>query len=296
MSRNVHQRGDVVRTAGFDAGADGALAHAAEGLAQHDRAGRRAIDVEVAGADALLPALLLAVVEAFEARGQAVAGGVHQVDRFVAGRGLPSRRARGPKNSVQCVTLPGCTPHFTPGLTRCGLPSTCSRGMTAHSSPGSSSLSAASRARRTAGGSAGRSSSAAPRRSRRARLSTASHSVLAELGVVVDLALRESSSDVAEHFCPLWLNAEWSTFLIAWSRSASAVTIVAFLPPVSAKRCIVGLWASIVGGGLGAAGEDHRIDAVVRHELLADACRRCRGRTAARSAARRLARSTRHSL
>ena len=46
----------------------------------------------------------------------------------------------GPKSSVQCVRLPGWTPHFTPGLTRCGLPSTCSRGMTAHSSPGSSSL------------------------------------------------------------------------------------------------------------------------------------------------------------
>ena len=37
-------------------------------------------------------------------------------------------------------------------------------------------------------------------------------------------------------FWPLWLKALWSTFLIAWSRSESAVTIVAFLPPVSAIR------------------------------------------------------------
>ena len=50
---------------------------------------------------------------------------------------------------------------------------------------------------------------------------------------------------MAEHFWPLWLNALWSTFLIAWSRSESAVTIVAFLPPVSAKRFMVGLAASM---------------------------------------------------
>ena len=50
---------------------------------------------------------------------------------------------------------------------------------------------------------------------------------------------------MAEHFWPLWLNALWSTFLIAWSRSDRAVTMVAFLPPVSARRFIVGLWRSM---------------------------------------------------
>ena len=53
----VHQRRDVVRPARFDARPDAALAHAAERLPQHDRAGRRPIDVQVAGANALAPQL-----------------------------------------------------------------------------------------------------------------------------------------------------------------------------------------------------------------------------------------------
>src|SRR4029079_11783739 len=79
----VHQRGDVVGAAGFDAGADAAFAHAAERLAENDRAGRRPIDVQVAGADVALPDFLFAVVEAFEAGGKSVARGVCQVDRGV---------------------------------------------------------------------------------------------------------------------------------------------------------------------------------------------------------------------
>ena len=39
----------------------------------------------------------------------------------------------------------------------------------------------------------------------------------------------------AVHFWPLWPNAERTRSRIAWSRSASAVTMMAFLPLVSAK-------------------------------------------------------------
>ena len=46
---------------------------------------------------------------------------------------------------------------------------------------------------------------------------------------------------MAEHFWPAWLKAECRICLTAWSRSARAVTMVAFLPPVSAKRLRAGL-------------------------------------------------------
>ena len=58
------------------------------------------------------------------------------------------------------------------------------------------------------------------------KLSTASQSV-ARNRASWYTSLSKTSSDVAEHFCPLWLNALCSTFLIAWSRSDSAVTTVA---------------------------------------------------------------------
>jgi len=49
----------------------------------------------------------------------------------------------------------------------------------------------------------------------------------------------------AEHFWPEWLNAEWSTCLIARSRSLMPVTTVAFLPPVSASRFMCGVASSM---------------------------------------------------
>ena len=69
-----------------------------------------------------------------------------------------------------------------------------------------------------------------------------------------------------------------------------AVTIVAFLPPVSAKRFIVGLWASIFSA---VDVPPVRITASTRRARR-DTGRRCcrrRGRIAGRSSARRLARS-----
>ena len=52
----------------------------------------------------------------------------------------PITPSRGPKNSVPCVSDPGCTFHFTPGETRCELSSTPTSGITAHDSPCSNSL------------------------------------------------------------------------------------------------------------------------------------------------------------
>src|SRR5262249_43339653 len=66
-----------------DSRADAALAHATEGLTQHDRPSCGAVDVQVSGANAGSPELLLAVVEAFEAGGEAVAGGVYKIDRGI---------------------------------------------------------------------------------------------------------------------------------------------------------------------------------------------------------------------
>ena len=40
--------------------------------------------------------------------------------------------------------------------------------------------------------------------------------------------------DAAEHFCPAYPNADCTTAGTAWSRSASASTMSAFLPPISA--------------------------------------------------------------
>src|SRR5699024_4293752 len=81
--RELHQRNHIVRSAGFDTGTDAASAHAAERLAEDDRAGCRAVDVEIAGPDAIAPEFLLAIVEALEAGGEAVAGCVDEVDCVV---------------------------------------------------------------------------------------------------------------------------------------------------------------------------------------------------------------------
>ena len=50
-----------------------------------------------------------------------------------------------------------------------------------------------------------------------------------------------SSSEQAEHFCPALPKADAQAFMMAWSRSADAVTIMTFLPPVSAESGVVGL-------------------------------------------------------
>ncbi|CAH0326437.1 hypothetical protein SRABI128_05335 [Microbacterium sp. Bi128] len=44
------------------------------------------------------------------------------------------------------------------------------------------------------------------------------------------------TSEAAEHFWPAWPNAEYATSLAARSRSALGVTMMAFLPLVSASR------------------------------------------------------------
>ena len=50
---------------------------------------------------------------------------------------------------------------------------------------------------------------------------------------------------MAEHFWPLWPKADWTACLIASSRSLMAVTIPAFLPPVSAQSRRLGVAASM---------------------------------------------------
>ena len=49
-----------------------------------------------------------------------------------------------------------------------------------------------------------------------------------------------SSSEQAEHFCPALPKADAQAFMMAWSRSADAVIIITFFPPVSADRGVVG--------------------------------------------------------
>ena len=83
-----HQLRDVVGAARLDAGSERRLAHAAERLTQHDRAGRGTVHIQVAGADRVDPDLLFAVVEAFESRRQSVAGLVHEADGFFQVLGL----------------------------------------------------------------------------------------------------------------------------------------------------------------------------------------------------------------
>jgi hypothetical protein len=58
--RSIQELGHIMRAAGFDACSQGGFAHAAEGLPQNNGAGGAAVDVKIAGLDALLPKLLLA--------------------------------------------------------------------------------------------------------------------------------------------------------------------------------------------------------------------------------------------
>ena len=54
--------------------------------------------------------------------------------------------------------------------------------------------------------------------------------------------LSTSSSEHAEHFCPALPKADVQAFMIAWSRSADAVIIITFFPPVSAESGVSGLF------------------------------------------------------
>ena len=80
---DAQERRHVVGPAGLEARPHGAPAHAAEGLAQHDGPGGAPVHVEIAGAHALRPLLLLAVVEALQSRRQPVAGLVDEIDGLV---------------------------------------------------------------------------------------------------------------------------------------------------------------------------------------------------------------------
>ena len=61
--RELHELGNVIRSSCFEAGAEGAFAHAPERLAQHDCACGSAVDVEIARAHTRLPLGVLAFVE-----------------------------------------------------------------------------------------------------------------------------------------------------------------------------------------------------------------------------------------
>ena len=50
----------------------------------------------------------------------------------------------------------------------------------------------------------------------------------------------------AEHFCPALPKAERQAFMMAWSRSPFADSIITFLPPVSAERGLRGLLRAMV--------------------------------------------------
>ena len=187
---------------------------------------------------------LLAVVEALQAGGEAVAGRVHQVDRLVQVAGLHHRQQRAEELGAVRDAVRSDAPLHAGAHQIADCRRRASRGMTAHASPGFEFLQCRFQ---HAGGRADQRPDLrrqVPGRADREALDRVAK-LLAEAAGRGRPRLPGSSSDVAEHFWPLWLNALCSTFLIAWSRSARPVTIVAFLPPVSASRFIVGLRASM---------------------------------------------------
>src|SRR5262245_50236585 len=62
-----HQRHYIIRAARLNAWPNTAFAHPAKRLAQYDRPSGGSIDIKIAGANPLAPALVLPVVEAFQA-------------------------------------------------------------------------------------------------------------------------------------------------------------------------------------------------------------------------------------
>ncbi len=80
-ARHEPEADQVVRAAGLRAGADRGALPAAEGLPLHDRAGDAAVDVEVAGLDAIEPRGEVVGVLRVEPSGESVGDGVLQLDR-----------------------------------------------------------------------------------------------------------------------------------------------------------------------------------------------------------------------
>ena len=88
-SSGREKRGEVVRTAGLGTGAGQALA--TEGLRADDGADLVAVDVDVAGLDAVGDMLDARIDAGVEAEGEAVAGGVDGGDHRVEFVGLEGR-------------------------------------------------------------------------------------------------------------------------------------------------------------------------------------------------------------
>ena len=247
-------------------GPEARLAHAAERLAQHDGAGRDAIDVEIAGADVLASSNPTPARRGSRGRWSARSRSGSRARRLRPAARSASPPAPGRRTRSCACSCPGARRTSRPASTGTDCPSTgC--GITAHSSPGSSTLSAVSRSPDGGliiGPILVSSSHAEPT----LRLCTASHSERRNAGSSYTSAC-SSSSDVAEHFWPEWLKAECRMCLMARSRSETAVTIVASLPPVSANRSSRGLSRQHGERGFGAAGQDHGVHLRVVDQLAA---------------------------
>ena len=159
----------------------------------------------------------------------------------------------GPKNSSRWKRDPGLTPVRIPGRQRrpsYSAAASRARGATSHFSPSSRVVRAQSSFPRgvsitgptSASGSVGgatRSDVVASTSCRRKRCERATGPT-------------RITSDAAEHFCPAWPKALLTTSDAARSRSADGMTIIAFLPLVSARS--------------GRSGRHERKRAAVSHE------------------------------
>ncbi len=88
--------GDVVRTAGLGPGPHRRTLPPAERLPADDRSGDLAVDIGVADLDAFEPVLDLVVLEGVDAAGEAIVGGVLQLDGVVEIPG-PHQAEHGPE-------------------------------------------------------------------------------------------------------------------------------------------------------------------------------------------------------
>ena len=158
---------------------------------------------------------------------------VGQIDRLVEGVG--AHESQHGAEALRAVEE-GARPHaeLDAGRPEPRVVASEARGSSSHSSPSSSTVSARRSAAPGGWVSGVIAARRAPTRSPTARLAAASRSWRRKSASSYTSA-SQMARLAAEHFWPLWPKAERTRSRMAWSRSASDVTMIAFLPLVSAK-------------------------------------------------------------
>ncbi len=173
----------------------------------------------------------------------------------------------GPKNSSRWKREPGCTPVRMPGVQNrpsYSAPNSRGAGSTSQASPSSRVVSA--HASLPWGGSITGPTSAIGSLGGPTRSEVAASTSCRAKRLERPTGPTRIASDAAEHFWPAWPNALLIRSDAARSRSADGITIMAFLPLVSASSGSSGRHERNSAAVSHEPGEDHPVDVRVRYQ------------------------------